>query len=330
MIELSIVLPIYNVESYLECCMQSIISQNKFDEIELLLIDDGSTDSSPRICDTYSTKYKNIIVIHKENGGLSDARNCGLMNATGKYIYFLDSDDYIEKNTIEFILNEINNNFLDIITLDAQCVDEHGEYIEDKQEYVHKGVKNGIQYRGEEFVKKQLMFDKNYLTPVWLGVYRRQYLIENQLWFDKNLLHEDEMWTPKVFLQANKIKHINKKLYCYRIRENSIMRNKNKSREKNVASTIYIFSTLIPYFNWVIKDQQLLILMQDNLAKRYLHAVIEWDFENYPALYKKVNSVQLFKASHSFKNKFRAFLLLLNKNLYSFCIKKIKLVALKK
>ena len=109
MILVSIIVPVYNVEKYLERCIDSLVNQTLKD-IEIILVDDGSTDDSGNICDKYAKKDKRIKVIHKENGGLSDARNIGLSIANGRYLQFVDSDDFIHKQMIEILYNTIINN----------------------------------------------------------------------------------------------------------------------------------------------------------------------------------------------------------------------------
>lgn len=323
--QLSLILPIYNVENYLEDCMESIIQQLDAGIIEILLIDDGSYDSSPTICDEYEKQYGNVKVFHKANGGLSDARNYGLIRASGKYISFIDSDDFLKSDTLKYFLEITQNDDLDVILGDADCVTEQGDIIDNPSfGYFHRGLEEGVLYTGQETIAAQLKAESSYRTTVWLGIYRREFLIENQLWFEKGLLHEDEMWTPKVLLQAKKVRYINKKFYCYRIRNNSIMRNKYGDFSKHVEAQIYIFTSLFRYFEWKVKDKELLVLLNDNLAKRYLHAIIAWQFVNYRDLYKRVNGIELFKKSFSWKNRVRAFILIINKRLFSSIINLVR------
>ena len=122
---ISIVVPIYNVESYLHRCIDSLINQT-YKAIEIILVDDGSTDSCGKICDDYEKRYTNIKVIHKDNGGLSDARNCGLDKVMGEYVFFIDSDDYIALNTVEkFVDVALNNIGVDMIVGQYEKVDEN-------------------------------------------------------------------------------------------------------------------------------------------------------------------------------------------------------------
>ncbi|HEM5188819.1 TPA: glycosyltransferase, partial [Streptococcus suis] len=121
---LSVIIPVYQVEKYLKRCIDSVLAQ-KFIDYEIILVDDGSTDSSPEICDEYSIEHPHISVIHKENGGLSDARNVGIKHAVGEYIFFLDSDDWISPTMFESLKEIISSKKHDIIHFDLQfCKNE--------------------------------------------------------------------------------------------------------------------------------------------------------------------------------------------------------------
>ena len=117
--KISIIIPVYNVENYLRQCIESILEQ-EYEEKEIILVDDGSTDNSGSICDEYADKYENVLVIHKENGGLSDARNVGLAKAAGEYVLFVDSDDFVEENSLSPIVEIVNANPVDVVLLEAQ------------------------------------------------------------------------------------------------------------------------------------------------------------------------------------------------------------------
>ena len=129
MSQISIIVPVYNVEKYLSRCIDSILNQT-FDDFELILIDDGSPDHSGAICDDYAKKDNRILVIHKENGGLSDARNAGINIASGEYIMFVDSDDYISKDMCEILYQRIIKDKSDMALCSVRGVNEEGEEIE--------------------------------------------------------------------------------------------------------------------------------------------------------------------------------------------------------
>ena len=314
--KISIVLPVYNVDKYLDDCIISIIEQKDFCNCEILLIDDGSTDKSALICDRYAEEYDNISVYHKTNGGLSDARNYGLLKSKMDYVLFVDSDDILIDGAISMFIKHINEENIDILIFDAMCIDENGKKLKTPDfEYIHVGLNDKEVLIGTEALYKQLKAGM-IQTTVWLGLYKRNFLIKNQLWFKRNLLHEDELWTPIVFIEAKKVGYIKKKLYSYRIRENSIMNNKNKDNSKNIASLIYIYSHITRIYDSKIKDKNLLELLKDDISKRYLHVIVKWKFYLYPELMKNVDKKEILRNTQSKKNKLRALLLLINSKIY--------------
>ena len=118
--EISIIIPIYNTEKYLSMCIDSIVIDNEnYNDCEIILVNDGSTDESENVCKLYANKYKNIVYLKKKNGGLSDARNFGIKNSHGKYILFIDSDDFIEKNSLKRIMEYVNKKDYDVVFLKA-------------------------------------------------------------------------------------------------------------------------------------------------------------------------------------------------------------------
>jgi len=149
-LKFSIIVPVYNVEDYIHECVNSILAQS-FDSYEILLINDGSTDKSASICDQFALSHRNVIVIHKKNGGLSDARNVGIKNAKGEYIIFIDSDDYIEKNTLDVFAKELceaDNPDVMITRIKQVYQDKETEYMDEDMPV--SIIKNG---RKEDIVK---------------------------------------------------------------------------------------------------------------------------------------------------------------------------------
>lgn len=313
---LSIIVPIYKVEKDLGYCVDSIMAQIH-QNMEIILVDDGSPDDCPQICDEYAIRDERIKTYHKINGGLSDARNYGLKHAQGQYVMFVDSDDFLLSGSLDSILHSLELNDVDILLLDAIYVDESGKKIS-KPDFVfkHVGLNNAVIYSGEESIKRQLeagMFQ----TVVWLGVYRKDFLIDNQLWFQKGLLHEDELWTPITLIVAASVIYEPIELYAYRCRPQSIMQSEKKDRSKNIAAIIYIYSFLVNFYEWRIRDKNLLNILLDDVARRYLHAISLWRFSDFPKLMKRVNRWKIFRCSKTTKNKLRALLLLINSKLYS-------------
>lgn len=317
MCKLSIILPIYNVEKYLAQCIDSIKSQDGVEQCEMLLINDGSEDRSSEICEYYALHNSWINVYHKKNGGLSDARNLGLSKANGEYVLFIDSDDFINPNTLSIVLEKLNQNDVDILLMDAVTVDEFGNKMRNSGfEFVHKGLSSSVGYTGEQCIMMQLNSGV-FQTTVWLGVYRRNFLISNQFWFKKGLLHEDELWSPITMLEAQKVIYEPIEFYSYRIRNNSIMRGQKKDNSKNIVCFIYVYSHITKYYDWKVTDKKLLKMLKDDVSRRYLHCISVWEVCNYPDLMKRIDKLEILRNSKSKKNKIRAILLLLNSKMYT-------------
>jgi len=258
--KISIVVPIYKVEKEIHRCVESLLAQTLKD-IEIILVDDGSPDNCPIICDDYAKKDNRIKVIHKENGGLSDARNVGLLEAKAEYVLFVDSDDYIDKDTCEKFYNSIEADE-DIIVGDAVRVEGEKESL-----MGHADVAIESAISGSEFLREQLRSKKMYMAAC-LNLYNREFLINNDLFFKKGILHEDEQWTPRVFLKAKKVKYIKFPFYYYIIRENSITKKKDKT--KNAVDLMNSIKELSIIYD-DLTDKQLKQLLNNYLVMLYLN-----------------------------------------------------------
>lgn len=204
---ISIVVPVYKVEKYLARCVDSIISQT-YRNIEVILVDDGSPDGCGTICDQYAQMDSRIHVIHKENGGLSDARNCGVQVANGEYITFIDSDDYIAPNYIEYLYRLIKENDADI----SCCC--YVKTSEDSVEFNTNSAMQDIQIlSGKESC--HALFGSLYLTLVIAcgKLYKRDIVKKHP--FPKGRKHEDEGTTCKYYYEADKVVICNVQLYAY-------------------------------------------------------------------------------------------------------------------
>lgn len=321
---LSVILPIYNVENYLRQAVETVKKTQHMDDIEIILVDDGSKDSSGKIADEYLGK--GIKVFHKPNGGLSDARNYGLYHASGEYVFFMDSDDSLEEEAIDIILDTIKQFQPEVLLFDAVVIDDGGKRINSKQNayYVHTGVKPDEIYTGLEVINAQLESNNDYVTTVWLGVYQRDLLLREALWFEKGLLHEDEIWTQKVLVNANSVVYVEKPLYQYRIRNNSIMNDTKKNYEKNLSSLIYIYSTLPGYIDWKVDNREYKQKIKANISKRYLHAIYRFDLSRYPEKAKLVERKIIYRNATGYIDKLRAGILCISIRLYCLLMKFIK------
>ena len=232
---LSVVIPVYNVEKYLQECIDSVLGQT-YTDYEIILVDDGSTDSSGRICDDYLTADTRIQVIHQENGGLSAARNTGLRAARGKFVYFLDSDDYIEACTLEHLTALAEAEQADVVFFDGfvffdECKEDDSvsRYVQKKQ-YTTKSGRTML---------AELLDNDEYRTPVQLMLFRRSYLTEHSLWFLDGIIHEDELFTFLVYNADGRVAHCHEQLYARRIRPASIMTSSGAMRRYDSMLQIY-------------------------------------------------------------------------------------------
>lgn len=220
-VKVSIIVPVYNVYKYLDRCLKSLVSQTLKD-IEIIIINDGSPDDSQNIIDKYAKEYPQKIRAFKvENGGISEARNIGLSKATGSYIGFVDSDDYIEKDMYEKLYNLAEKEGLDIVIGGLyNVVEETGK----KEPVIDKKISNDN--------------DINALlgtTAVWNKIYRKE--VVDNIKFRKGKWYEDLDYTVKAISNSKKIGYVDEYFYNYMIRQGSIMNNKNLERNIEILDT---------------------------------------------------------------------------------------------
>lgn len=218
-IKVSVIVPVYNVEKYLDECVTSLINQT-LDEIEILLIDDGSTDSSGVMCDKYAEKYNKINVVHKVNGGLGDARNVGFSKAKGKYVYFIDSDDLLDVGALKFLYEEAENKCLDMILFSAESFSDEEELKFNSTEYQRTKFLNEVKTGKELF--ENLYSVREYYASIPLRFYNRQFFLKNGYVFP-DIIHEDEYPGFLSLLEAERVECIEYKFYKRRFRSGSIM-----------------------------------------------------------------------------------------------------------
>ncbi|EFX38341.1 glycosyltransferase, group 2 family protein [Streptococcus parasanguinis ATCC 903] len=205
---LTVVIPVYNVERYLKRCIESVLAQ-EWKDYEIILVDDGSTDHSPQICDDYVKAYDFISVIHKENGGLSEARNTGISHAKGEYVYFPDSDDWIEPDTFIALAEALESQDFDIISFNREFVKGEEDAIVSEPEVTQV-------FEGKDaFVQ---MLKHTYITGFANDkIYRKSLFIDNNILFPSRKYYEDLGTNYKLFLSAQKVYATNQKYYHYLI-----------------------------------------------------------------------------------------------------------------
>lgn len=219
----SVIIPVYNTERYVDECIRSVLNQTQ-KEVEVILIDDGSTDRSYEIMFFYAERYANIRVFRQENKKLGAARNLGMESARGKYILFLDSDDYIKENCLEELYNYAERKQLDFITYDSEIfVDCTGDRMKfSEYDRSTSGIAADKVYCGREFLNSYYKIGGVFVSAC-LAYYNAGFLREHQLYFEEQVYYEDNEFSLKVYYCAKRMMYLPQKLYVRRYRENSIM-----------------------------------------------------------------------------------------------------------
>lgn len=304
---ISVIVPVYNVEKYLEKCVRSLINQEEGNAFwEVILIDDGSQDRSGEICDYLADKYNRIHVLHKSNGGLSSARNQGLDMATGDYVLFVDSDDYVESCTVNSLTQVLKKyQIVDAVVFDG--IEENG-----KEQKIMRGQtsSSGCCMRGKEYLLRHYK-DRKMSIEACLYLYRKEFLNNNGLRFREGILHEDVEFTPRALLIAENVVEISDKLYHYIVRSDSISTGRNK--EKNIKD---LFQTLKELDNLAEQqDAELRDWMKDGILNSYLNMV--YDARMYRLEYRGLFDKKFLKGKAATPyNCFRANLCSTNIRLY--------------
>ena len=227
--KLSVIVPMYNVSAYVRECLDSLVAQT-LQDMEVIMVDDGCTDDTPSIAQEYANYNMNFHLIHKKNGGLSDARNVGIENATGEYIQFIDSDDFVEKNMIEILHNDICQEKADV-SMCSLYLYKDGEKTTDasyKKEIFNK-----------EQVLKEILLDERVRSYAWNKMFKKS-LFES-IRFPKGKVFEDIYTMSPIFQKANKIVFNDIPLYYYRQREGSILHNQtNELRLEYIKAAMFV------------------------------------------------------------------------------------------
>ncbi len=309
--KLSIVVPIYNAEKYLPACLDSLLKTKGIGKTEILLIDDGSTDDSGRIADSFSSsfspseKHPYVRVIHKENEGPSATRNFGMTEACGEYIFFCDADDMVEPVLFEKVIALSETSTDDMFLWDSDLVYDLKDLMahKDAEYFAHYGLpKEEKTYTGKDIMEILIRKGKGFIATVWLSAYRRDFLLSNQLFFESGLIYEDELWVPKVLLAAKSVHYIPEKIYLYRIRSGSITNPEKKDLRKNVEALYYVYTSLYKFYDEVLAGDPLQALIEGNLTKRYLHMIYKLRFWKY-GYGKKIDKKKLWKTSRRLRDK---------------------------
>ena len=237
---LSIIVPVYNVKAYLKKCVDSLLDQDiETSDYEIILVDDGSTDGCSAICDELAETHENIFVIHKKNGGLSSARNAGIPVATGEYIQFVDSDDYLIPQVLKGLIEQVLTQKLDILRFNYQNVNEKGEVFEP-----NRHSKPFVDFSrevcdGSTFLNERL----GYACYAWQFIIRADLLKDEP--FTEGIWFEDVDWTPRILLQADRVASTRQIVYNYLFRKGSISRSYDSDkRRKKISDQFFLIDSL--------------------------------------------------------------------------------------
>lgn len=289
--KISVIVPVYNVEKYIKKCLDSLVNQT-LNGVEIIVVNDGSPDNSQMIIDEYTKKYKNVKSYIKENGGLSDARNYGIKKATGEYISFVDSDDYIRNDMLEIMYNYAIKEDLDVVVCDSINVYDNGSeiLIKSNNNYSDNDVRNYI------------------ISPPMACTRLFKKTIFDKIQFKKNIYYEDLEMTPKVVNITDKIGFVSEGLYYYVQRDGSIMKqNVFNKKLLNIFDVLKSNKDLLEdkfpeeieymYITHLLRTASLRFLNYDN-GKEYIYKIHNIMKEYFP---KWKNNVYYKKSSFKLK-----------------------------
>lgn len=314
---ISIVVPIYNVAKYLDKCINTLVNQT-YSDLEIILVNDGSTDESLSICNEWKEKDKRIVVVNKENGGLSSARNAGIKKANGSYICFVDSDDYVELDMVEKLINAIHEDGSDI----AIC--NRVEFYDYKKKNQYKlSFKNDNKHlcMNKKEALAELCSFRLFDMSAWSKMYRTSFF--SNMDFPEGKLSEDYYIMYILFDKCKKISYVNEPLYVYRQRKGSISKNKKINYDYKIAAeeqmnymddkypdmkkyshSAFAFSNMT-ICNWYITNRQSLPSREEYIGLRNnVKENLKYIYDN-----EKISK----------SRKFQAKIFVFNKYLYAIC-----------
>ena len=311
--KISVIIPVYNTEKYIEKCLNSVKNQT-FKDIEIIVVNDGSTDNSENLIKKWQEENKQLDLkyYYKENRGLSSARNFGVLKASGNYIMFLDSDDYIDNNLFQYLENEIVQS-IDVIKFKMITVDETGRILEKLDGPVFDKCS------GEDALNK-LIGNDNYIDVACIYLYKKDYFIKNNFKYNEiNKYHEDFGLTPLVIANAKSFISTNVYGYYYMQTNNSITRTQNYN--KNIQKA---YDVLAHYDNMLVKIKEYNISekTKDRIKKYYSNTVIlktnELKLNDKKQYIKQIKNRKMYKniKPTSFKQLIKRIILMFNINLY--------------
>lgn len=310
MAEVSVIIPLYKTEDCMGRAVDSVINQT-FKDIEIILVDDGSPDRCGVIADEYAAMDSRIRVIKKKNGGLSDARNVGMAVCQAPYFTFLDSDDYLEAETIEVMLKESKGKDLDIYCCAAIKTDTDGK----SRNVFFKRSSPGVVMEGVQILAECIRDDGNYIEA-WGKLYKKEFVEEYKFRFLEGFFHEDVLWTPQMMIHAKRVTFDNHYFYSHCLRPTSITQSGNKARRQ------YDITVLIMELYKDCKE-----LPQSSLKETIINYALKLFMLNsgskefMQSEYKRMVDKSFVKGkTYGLEMRIRVLIYLINPRLYSFCV----------
>jgi glycosyltransferase involved in cell wall biosynthesis len=283
-VKISVIIPVYNVENYLSKCISSVVNQT-FKDIEIICINDGSTDSSLDILNTYAKNDNRMIIVHESNHGQGYCRNLALKMAQGQYIMFVDSDDFIlDVRAIEFLYTEITLKELDVL------IYSYEKYYEKKNIILNSSSNNKHLLSNKIYVSiadKKDIFSKKSIGVPWNKLYSNNFLQQNNILFNEEYLYEDVIFFYKSIILANKIGYLDKILYSYRKNGKSTM----SVRDNRNLNIIHVYAQVKDF----LLDNHLYAYYRISFTVRCVKALM-YKFKHIPLRFKKeyFTEVQIF------------------------------------
>lgn len=261
----SIIVPMFNLEHYIKDCCLSIQNQF-FEDFEVILVDDESTDNTEKVVEDLVGDDDRFKFYRKPNGGAADTRNYGIKKANGKYILFVDGDDYIDADMLQKLYDLTKGKEYDILEFNAMVQQDGrnlGLYNDRYQPYSE--MQDGLNY----MINNLKNYGNIYIVP-WGKLIRRNLIIENSIYFKKGRLYEDELWTPQLFIHAKKVNYIDLPVYHYKLRNGSSMHS--QLTEKNLSDSRKNFQELEKYYNKLEVSHTKKAELKSYIAREYMWA----------------------------------------------------------
>lgn len=302
----SVVIPVYNIEGYLRRCVTSVLQQPGV-PLEVLLVDDGSTDGSGALCDALAAEDPRVTAYHKPNGGLSDARNYGLARAQGEYILFVDGDDYLVPDVFAGMLQDAQANRADALIGVIQFLREEPVMTRWEKAIAENFTFHTV-YTGKEYLLRCLQ-KSDLRVEVVRHLYRTAFLRENGLQFRQGILHEDEEFTPRALLAAQRVVLTDCAFYCYDNCRAGSITNAAALSARRTADRLQVCEELAGLYAGVT-PRELRRRLQDNLCWKYLDCVANYDCRTLPGY--RPQRLQMLRFAYTPKRRVKALLFALS------------------